>query len=172
METEELKKHIEAILFISGKTVKKRKLAELTGASEKQIAEAAECLQNEWNSNHGIILEEIGGGWQFSTKPEYADYVLKLYPWKGNLKLSKSAAEVLSIILYKQPVTKAEINAIRGIDSQGPIATLLKNSLIKTSGRKNVPGKPRLFRVSENFYHIFGIKDETDIPSWDEMEEE
>jgi segregation and condensation protein B len=170
MEIEELKRHIEAVLFISGKAVQKQKLAELIGMPVKKIEEAVEQLKNEWNSGHGIILEEIGGGWQFSTRPEYANYILKLFPWKGTLKLSKSATEVLAIVLYKQPVTKAEINAIRGVDSQGPIATLLKNSLIKPSGRKNIPGKPRLFRVSENFYHIFGIKDSSDIPSWEELE--
>ncbi len=172
MEIEELKKHIEAILFISGKAVEKKKIAELTGEPLKNVEAAGEELKRDWNSGHGIVFEEIGGGWQFSTKPEYSSYILKLYPWRGTLKLSKPAAEVLSIILYKQPVTMAEINAIRGVDSQGPVATLLKNSLIKTSGRKNIPGKPRLFRVSENFYHIFGIKDESDIPSWEELEAE
>jgi len=85
------------------------------------------------------------------------------------MRLSSSAAEVLSIVLYKQPVTTSEINEIRGVDSTGVIATLLKNNLIKYSGRKDAPGNPRLIRINEPFYHIFGIRDVSDIPSWREL---
>lgn len=171
METPELKKIIEVILFISGKSISKDRLAKITDVPKTHIEEAVDLLKQEWNSDHGVFIEDIGSGYQISTRPEYADYILKLYPWKGSLKLSPPAAEVLSIVLYKQPITKPEINAIRGVDSQGIISTLLKNSLVKYGGRKDAPGKPRLLRINETFYHVFGIKDSSDIPSWEELGE-
>jgi len=173
METAELKKTIEALLFISGKAISKDRIATVTDSRPVAVEDAINELKLEWNSGrHGVFIEEIGGGWQISTRPECADYIIKLYPWKGVLRLSPSAAEVLSIILYKQPVTKAQINEIRGVDSQASVATLLKNSLIKYSGRKKAPGNPRLIRISENFYHIFGIRDISDIPSWKDLAED
>jgi len=172
METNELKKVIEVLLFISGKSVSKEKLAEIAGVSRAQIEETVTALKQEWNSNHGFFIENIGAGFQISTRPEYSGYILKLFPWKGSLKLSPASAEVLSIVLYKQPITKAEINAIRGVDSQGVISNLLKNSLIKYGGHKKTPGQPRLLRINDTFYHVFGIKDSADVPSWEELGEE
>ncbi|PIV18019.1 MAG: SMC-Scp complex subunit ScpB [Elusimicrobia bacterium CG03_land_8_20_14_0_80_50_18] len=169
METAELKKTIEALLFVSGKGISKKKIAEITEMPQEKISETVNALKQEWNSNHGVFIEEIGGGYQISTRPEYSPAILKLYPWKGVMRLSSSAAEVLSIVLYKQPVTTSEINEIRGVDSTGVIATLLKNNLIKYSGRKDAPGNPRLIRINEPFYHIFGIRDVSDIPSWREL---
>ncbi|MBU4134758.1 SMC-Scp complex subunit ScpB [bacterium] len=169
METAELKKTIEALLFVSGKGISKKKISEITETPTEKITETVNALKQEWNSNHGVFIEEIGGGYQISTRPEYSPHILKLYPWKGVMRLSSSAAEVLSIVLYKQPVTKAEINDIRGVDSVGVIVTLLKNNLIKYSGRKNTPGNPRLIRINDPFYHIFGIRDISDIPSWKEL---
>ncbi|MCD6310958.1 MAG: SMC-Scp complex subunit ScpB [Elusimicrobia bacterium] len=169
METAELKKTIEALLFVSGKGISKKKISEITETPMDKITETVNALKQEWNSNHGVFIEEIGGGYQISTRPEYSPSILKLYPWKGVMRLSSSAAEVLSIVLYKQPVTKAEINDIRGVDSSGVIATLLRNGLVKYSGRKDAPGNPRLIRINNPFYHIFGIRDISDIPSWKEL---
>ena len=169
MDTAELKKTIEALLFVSGKGISKKKLSEITETPADKITETVNALKQEWNSNHGVFIEEIGGGYQISTRPEYSPHILKLYPWKGVMRLSSSAAEVLSIVLYKQPVTKAEINDIRGVDSTGVVATLLKNNLVKYSGRKDTPGNPRLIRINDPFYHIFGIRDVSDIPSWKEL---
>ncbi|MBU3955442.1 SMC-Scp complex subunit ScpB, partial [bacterium] len=115
METAELKKTIEALLFVSGKGISKKKISEITETPTEKITETVNALKQEWNSNHGVFIEEIGGGYQISTRPEYSPHILKLYPWKGVMRLSSSAAEVLSIVLYKQPVTKAEINDIRGV---------------------------------------------------------
>jgi len=172
MDNTELKNIIEAMLFISGSGVSAQKIASITEEELSKVNSVLSEIEKEYAQNHGIFLEQVGGKWKFTTKPQYAPWLLKLYPWKGILKLSPSAAEVLSIILYHQPITKAEINEIRGVDSSGPIATLLKHSLIKISGRKDVPGRPHLLRVSEKFYSVFGIKDASDIPSLDELEAE
>ena len=103
------------------------------------------------------------------TKKEYSEWIKKFLKRELTLHLSPQALEVLAIILYRGPITRPEIDSIRGMDSSGVIRTLLEKKLIKLAGRKKVPGRPLLYRVSDKFYQYFGIKDTSDLPSWEEI---
>lgn len=162
----------EALIFVSGAGISEEKISQIAGAPISDVQKSLENLEKKYATGYGFFLEKTGGKWKFATREEFADKILALFPEKGTLRLTPSAAECLSIILYKGPITKAEINEMRGVDSTGPLSTLLKHKLIKVSGRKNAPGKPKLLKISDDFYSVFGIRDEADIPSWEELGEE
>jgi len=166
----ELKKIIELLLFINGKPISERKLMEVLETDKDTLLKCIEELKDDYSKKEtALFIEKIGGGWQISTKPDYSDWVKKFFKRELTLNLSPQALETLSIILYKGPITRPEIEDIRKSDSSGVIRTLLEKRLIRISGRKNVPGKPLLYRVTDNFYQYFGIENKDDIPSWEEI---
>jgi segregation and condensation protein B len=120
---------------------------------------------------HGIEVREVAGGYRMSTKPEQHDLVRSFAKsLKPPIRLSLPALETLAVIAYKQPVTIPEISEIRGVDSSGVIATLLDRKLITTSGRKDVIGRPILYKTTKEFLLRFGLKDVNELPSMEEFE--
>jgi segregation and condensation protein B len=137
-----------------------------------QVRAAIEELSVEYSSDdHGIELRQIAGGYRMSTKPEQHDLVRSFAKsLKPPIRLSFPALETLAVIAYKQPVTVPEISEIRGVDSSGVIATLLDRKLITTSGRKEVIGRPILYKTTKEFLLRFGLKDVNELPSMEEFE--
>src|SRR5579859_807312 len=121
--------------------------------------------------DHGIEIREVAGGYRMSTKPEQHEVVRSFAKsLKPPIRLSLPALETLAVIAYKQPVTVPEISEIRGVDSSGVIATLLERKLITTSGRKEVVGRPILYKTTKEFLLRFGLKDVNELPSMEEFE--
>ncbi|NPB09998.1 MAG: SMC-Scp complex subunit ScpB [Thermodesulfobacteria bacterium] len=167
---EELERALEALFFAAGRVVTRRELAKIFSEVEKSsLEEALEALKKRYQGR-GVRLAEVAGGFRFETDPRFAPYIRRLKQGSPP-KLSRAALETLAIIAYKQPVTKAEIEAIRGVDSAGAIKTLLEKGLIKISGRKDVPGRPLLYATTTKFLEVFGLKDLKDLPKLKELED-
>jgi len=176
-----LKPQLEAIIYAAETPVTVDHMVQLVKDSAG-IADGAELrsevlralteLKVEYSTDaHGIEIREIAGGYRMSTKPEQHDLVR----WfakslKPPIRLSLPALETLAVIAYKQPVTVPEISEIRGVDSSGVIATLLDRKLITTSGRKEVVGRPILYKTTKEFLLRFGLKDVNELPSMEEFE--
>ena len=174
-----LKPKIEAIIYAAetpitlDQIVALLKDSAIEGADLKSEARAAiEELAADYSSEaHGIELRQIAGGYRMSTKPEQHDLVRSFAKsLKPPIRLSLQALETLAVIAYKQPVTVPEISEIRGVDSSGVIATLLDRKLITTSGRKDVIGRPILYKTTKEFLLRFGLKDVNELPSMEEFE--
>src|SRR5438067_2834177 len=175
-----LKPKIEAIIYAAETPITLDQIAALLkdsagtdGADLKSEARLAiEELITDYSSEaHGIELRQIAGGYRMSTKPEQHDLVRSFAKsLKPPIRLSLQALETLAVIAYKQPVTVPEISEIRGVDSSGVIATLLDRKLITTSGRKDVIGRPILYKTTKEFLLRFGLKDVNELPSMEEFE--
>jgi segregation and condensation protein B len=123
-------------------------------------------------AEHGVQIRQIAGGYKFATKPEHHEVLRRFVKsLKPPVRLSKPALETLAVIAYRQPATLPEIDAIRGVDCGGVIHTLLEKKLVVTAGRKNVVGRPILYRTSREFLVHFGLKDVSELPSLKEFEE-
>jgi len=116
----------------------------------------------------GIHLEEVAGGWQFRTCPQYQQYVLRQVKAKA-VKFSSSALETLAIVAYRQPVTRAEVEYLRGVDSGGVLRTLLEKKLVRILGKKDIPGRPLIYGTSKEFLEVFGLKDLKSLPTLKEI---
>jgi len=176
-----LKPKIEAIIYAAETPITLEQIVELVKDSagiddgtqlRSRVLLALEELKVEYSSDaHGIEIREIAGGYRMSTKPEQHDLVRAFAKsLKPPVRLSLPALETLAVIAYKQPVTVPEISEIRGVDSSGVIATLLDRKLITTSGRKDVVGRPILYRTTKEFLLRFGLKDVSELPSMEEFE--
>ena len=169
-----LKSLIEAIIYVAPEPVSLDTLMKsMEGESRQRVKEVVQDLMAEYELPvHGIHIREVAGGYKFSSKPEHHEvlrnFVKSLKPL---MRLSKPALETLAVIAYRQPATLPEIDAIRGVDCGGVIHTLLEKKLVVTSGRKNVVGRPILYRTSRDFLVHFGLKDVTELPSLKEFEE-
>jgi segregation and condensation protein B len=146
--------------------------AALDAEVKKQVRAAIEELSAEYaNSDRGMEVRQVAGGYRMGTKPEHHDVVRHFAKnLKPPVRLSMPALETLAVIAYKQPVTAPEISEIRGVDSSGVLATLLDRKLITTAGRKQVVGRPILYKTSKDFLLRFGLKDVTELPSLEEFE--
>ena len=176
-----LKAKVEAIIYAAESPVTVEQISELVKNSEEaverselgtRIRNTIEELTAEYaTENHGIELRPIAGGYRMSTKPEQHDLVRSFAKsLKPPIRLSLPALETLAVIAYKQPVTVPEISEIRGVDSAGVIATLLDRKLIATAGRKDVIGRPILYRTTKEFLLRFGLTDLSELPSMEEFE--
>ena len=174
-----LKPKIEAIIYAAEMPITLDQIVALLkdSASEgadlkSEVRAAIEELITDYSSEaHGIELRQIAGGYRMSTKPEQHDLVRAFAKsLKPPIRLSLQALETLAVIAYKQPVTVPEISEIRGVDSSGVIATLLDRKLITTSGRKDVIGRPILYKTTKEFLLRFGLKDVNELPSMEEFE--
>lgn len=162
---------IEALLFVNEKPVTldqfKRVLETLNAAEIKQIIQN---LMGEYEERQsGVKIIEIAGGYQMLSNPNYAHYIRSFYKTKHKEKLSKPALETLAIMAYKQPVTRTDVELIRGVNSDGVIAHLLSKELIKPVGRKDVPGRPFLYGTTRQFLEYFGLKSLEDLPTLEEF---
>src|SRR5438046_997846 len=176
-----LKPKIEAIIYAAETPITLDQIIQLVKESSgiadgtelrSQALLAIEELRTEYSTDaHGIELRQIAGGYRMSTKPEQHDLVRSFAKsLKPPIRLSLQALETLAVIAYKQPVTVPEISEIRGVDSSGVIATLLDRKLITTSGRKDVIGRPILYKTTKEFLLRFGLKDVNELPSMEEFE--
>jgi segregation and condensation protein B len=176
-----LKAKVEAIIYAAEMPITLDQVVQLVKESQGATDEAElrslvrvaiEELVAEYSSeNHGIEIRQIAGGYRMSTKPEQHDLVRSFAKsLKPPIRLSLPALETLAVIAYKQPVTVPEISEIRGVDSSGVIATLLDRKLITTSGRKEVIGRPILYKTTKEFLLRFGLKDVGELPSMEEFE--
>jgi len=139
---------------------------------KSRVRAALEQLVSDYgNADHGIEIRQVAGGYRMSTKPEQHEMVRSFAKsLKPPIRLSLPALETLAVIAYKQPATVPEINEIRGVDSGGVIATLLDRKLITTAGRKQVIGRPILYKTTKEFLMRFGLKDVSELPSMEEFE--
>jgi segregation and condensation protein B len=172
LERDELKYILESMLFASELPIQLRKFHELfPEIALKDLKDILEELKEDYESLHrSFCLREVANGYQLCTKPEYSGWIKKL---RGSRPLRFTAAtmETLAIIAYKQPITRAEIEEIRGVDTSGTLRTLLEKRLIKISGKQEVPGKPLLYSTTPNFMTVFGLKGLKDLPALEDVEQ-
>ena len=163
---------LEAILFLESEPVTLQHLVKVSGLSKDIIQEVLSLLEEHYKaSEHGLSLMEMQGGWVLSPKEDLWDNLKDHYGKKNDDKLSRAAMETLSIIAYSQPLTKAEIENLRGVSSDGMIRLLLKKNLIREVGKKDVPGKPIQYGTSKDFLKMFRLKSIADLPKLDEVEQ-
>jgi len=156
---------IEAVLFSMGEAVAVSKLAELIGATNSQTRAIVEDMKNAMAvENRGITITEIGDSFQMCSKPEMYDSLIEITKTNNKYTLTDTVLETLSIIAYKQPVTRADIEKIRGVDCSHSINKLMELDLIKELGRLDAPGRPILFGTTEQFLRCFGVKSLDDLP--------
>ena len=173
LELGELKKALEALLFVSHDPLSLEKLASvLEGISKPFIRTAFQHLQSEYEeTGRGLQIMEVAGGYVMVTRPEQSSYIKRLAKAKPSPKVSKSALEALAIVSYKQPITRAEIEKIRGVETSGVLRTLLDQKLIRIVGRQDIPGRPILYGTSKQFLQRFGLRDLRDLPPLKELKE-
>jgi segregation and condensation protein B len=170
MEREELIKVVETLLFITDQPIEMKKLCKMVEAEEAAVRDAIAELQKIYlESGRAIQVIEVGGGWQLTTKPEYGRWVRKLYNEKLTLRLSTAALETLAIIAYRQPITRAEIEVIRGVEVIAPLETLVTRGLVKVAGRKETVGRPLLYGTSDEFLRLFGLNNLEGLPKIDTL---
>jgi segregation and condensation protein B len=173
MEAKQVKDIIEVLIFISDNPVSLSQLREALG---KEAAEGHDLEQlirdigEEYVQRKSPVeLRFIAGGWQLATKKEYSPYIRKLFKERTTLKLSNSALETLSIVAYKQPITRNEVEEIRGVEASGVLETLLERRLVKISGRKETVGRPILYGTTTEFLRHFGLSHLSELPSLEEL---
>jgi len=160
---------IEALVFASSEPIRLREIAEITGIHEHTVKQLLSDLIAEYNQEtKGIRIVEVAQGYQFMTNPACADYVEKLHQTPRNVGLSPAAIETLAIIAYKQPITRAEIEALRGVRVDSAITTLLERGLIREAGRKDAPGRPILYGTTQKFLQYFGLNDLRELPAFED----
>ena len=165
MELIELQRAIEAILFAAGERVAISQLATVLEVEKKEIIQATDALADELAFNRrGIRIIRLEDGYQMVSSGEMADYITKALETRKPPKLSASQLEVLTIIAYYQPATKAMVEQLRGVDSAYSVGALLDKKLIEDAGRLNVPGRPILYRTTPNFLRTFGLSSLEELP--------
>lgn len=172
MERERLKSILESLLFAAEGPLTIQQLGEILEAVEKkEVVSLLEELKSEYEAaSRGFRLVEVAGGYQLRTAGENAEWVRRLYR-KPPARLSRAALETLAVVAYKQPITRAEVEFIRGVDVDGVLSTLLERRLIRIVGRKDVPGKPFLYGTTPEFLEAFSLKDLSELPTVRETEE-
>ncbi|MCH7646714.1 MAG: SMC-Scp complex subunit ScpB [Nitrospinae bacterium] len=165
------KQIIEALLFAADQPITLAQMAEL-GPEDVEKASLRVMLEElaEDYDGRGVQLKEVAGGWQLSTRPEYGEWVRRMHHVESRAKLSRAALDTLAIVVYRQPITKTEVEALRGVDSSGVLKTLLERRLIKILGRKRVVGRPILYGSSREFLQYFGLSDLTDLPRPEDLD--
>lgn len=187
MDLEEIKAILESLIFTAEKPlplseavriVQEVKAEEVDPSLRDLVSQGMQQLMEDYSSLHplrGLELAEVAGGFQFRTIPAHAPYVSKLFEERPR-GLSRAAMETLAIIAYRQPVTRPEIEEVRGVDSSGVLKLLLERQLIRVRGRRDEPGRPLLYGTTPEFLEFFGLKDLGELPSLEEfqslMEEE
>jgi segregation and condensation protein B len=167
---ERLKSIIESLVFAADKPLSIRKLQELTGEKNAQwIQSCIEFLRADY-ADRGVVLHEVAGGYQFRTNPLNAHWVQQLIAGKP-VKLSRAQLETLAIVAYRQPITRPEIDEIRGVDSGGTLKVLLDRSLVRILGKKEEPGRPMLYGTTKDFLEFFNLRDLKEMPTLREFYE-
>ncbi len=166
MPENNVKSVIEALLFASGKPLPLEQIKNaLGGLGTNEIRGILDELRAEYEqARRGIRISEIAGGFQMITAPDFAPFLKKLYKERRVERLSRPALETLAIIAYKQPVTRLEIESLRNVDINGVIRNLLDKGLIRISGTKDAPGRPKVYGTTREFMEYFGLKSLEELP--------
>lgn len=168
-----LKSILEAILFAASEpiTIKQFQHA-IPNITVREIRKALSELRDEYQQmNRSFHLIEIANGYQICTRPEFSDWIRKFYIQQVRVTLSPSALETLAIVAYKQPVTRSDVSTIRGVNSDSVINALVEKNLVCVSGRKEGAGRSLLFSTTDTFLQQFGLKDPSELPSLEEIEQ-
>lgn len=170
MERTEIKLILESLLFSTETPVRLEKLNEIFPDTQlKDLREIMSELKDEYNTlNRSFAIREVANGFQFYTKTEYSPWIKKFKKIRP-ARLSPATLETLAIIAYKQPLTRAEIEDLRGVDAGGILRALLEKSLIKIIGKKDVPGKPLIYGTTPKFLTMFGLKGLKDLPTLEDI---
>ena len=165
MNIEEIKALIEAILFACGRPVEMKELITTLELPEEDIIKVLENMKNEYScKNRGIELVKVENGYTLCSKKEFYDYIHPLFDNRAKPNISNAAMETLAIIAYNPKITRAEIEAIRGVNSDGTIYKLLEYNLIENVGKADLPGRPSMYSTTQNFLKMFGISDLKELP--------
>ena len=170
LDSGQLKAIIEALVFASPDPLTPKMLFKLLNDEPKEdVLAAVRALQSDYQERGGLHLAEVAGGFQITTRPEFHEWVRRLFHERTTQKLTVQSLETLAVVAYKQPITTAEIGEIRGVNAAGVLSTLLERHLIKIVGRKNVIGRPFLYGTTNEFLIRFGLKDLNDLPRVEDM---
>jgi segregation and condensation protein B len=165
LETGALQQSIEAVLFVASEAISIKALSKLTGAEEADVTLALQHIDEEF-AERGIVLREVAGGYRFASSPA-ARVAVEAYLLPPKNNLSPAALETLAIVAYNEPVTKAQVEEIRGVSADSVIATLLDRRFIVESGRRESPGRPLLYKTTSDFLEAFGLNSLDDLPAVD-----
>lgn len=167
---EQLPAAIEALLFVSDEPVSAITLAKMFDENVEEIQEALVALQRSLEeSGRGIQLLEVAGGWRLFTHPAYHELIEKYVLSWDTRKLSNAALETLAIVAYAQPITRAQVSAIRGVSSDGPISTLVERGYVREAGTADTPGNPVLYATTKTFLEKYGLSSVADLPDLEEF---
>ena len=167
---DQLMRALEAVLFTSDDPLPLSKLKDVVEAKPEEVKDALAQLKADYDATgRSFTLEEIAGGYQLLTRPQYADIIAKLKKAKADRKLSAAALETLAIIAYKQPIKRVDLEAIRGAASGELIRALMERNLVKIAGREDVPGSPLQYGTTKDFLDTFGLKALEDLPRPEEV---
>ncbi|NPV03567.1 MAG: SMC-Scp complex subunit ScpB [Syntrophaceae bacterium] len=169
---DDMRSVVEALVFASDSPVSVDRLKDVLGdVDRKAIVEILQDIETEYRQRRGgLCLMEVAGGYQFRTKAEFSPWIRKLRGIRP-VALSPAAMETLSVVAYRQPVTRQEIEKIRGVDVSGSLKGLLEKKLVRIVGRKNVPGKPIMYGTTKRFLEVFDLKDLSELPTLREITE-
>lgn len=165
LETGALQRTIEALLFVASEPLSIKRVAKLTGAEESDVTIALQHI-DEMFAERGMVLRQVAGGYRFASSPE-ARRVVEAYLLPPRTNLSPAALETLAIVAYNEPVTKTQVEEIRGVSADSVIATLLDRRFIAESGRKESPGRPMLYKTTPEFLEAFGLNSLDELPAVD-----
>lgn len=168
-----IKAAVEAMLFACGTPVETERMAEALEMKPEEISEICEQLRQEYDSGeHGIRVVRLNQSYQMCTKEEFAEPIRTVMDLRRNTPLSQAASEVLAVIAYNQPVTKAFVEQVRGVDCSGVIGSLINRQLIEEKGRLELPGRPLVYGTTEHFLRCFHISSLEELPPLPQDEEE
>jgi len=174
MDEQELKHIIEALLFASDEPLTVRRIRDIVnakGVDGRVVRRAVESLRQEYaEGRRGIQIEEVAGGYRLLSSREHASYVEQLHRAQKRARLSQAALETLAIIAYKQPVHRADIEAIRGVQVDAVLRGLQERGLVRVVGRADLLGRPFLYGTTKRFLEIFGLKSLDDLPNVEELQ--
>ena len=173
IELTEIKKIVEALIFASDSPISENRIKNVvTELESDQIHEIVDELNHEYDKHERAFkIVRLAGGYQFVTKSEYASYIKQYYKGRSKSRLSRAALETLAIIAFKQPISRPEIDSIRGVNSDGVVKNLLERNLIHISGRSETIGRALLYSTTSEFLQYFGVNDIVDLPKPREIEE-
>lgn len=164
-DVDEIRRAVEAVLFVTDEPMPAGALAQTLEVSRPAIEEALRALAAEYEARgSGIVLRNVAGGWRLSTHPDAAPFVERFVLSSRHARLTKAALETLAIVAYKQPVTRHQLSAIRGVDSDGVLRALVDRGLVAEVGREDAPGKPVLYGTTPEFLERLGLDSLASLP--------
>lgn len=170
MHKEKVKSIVESLLFVNEGPIQLLEISRIIEVKNKEVQQAVEELKDEFRQrDSGITIVSVAGGFQMCSAPFNEPWVKKMYSRQNKQKLSTASLETLAIIAYKQPITRIEIEAIRGVNVDGVVRNLAELGLVKTAGKKEVVGRPFLYITTRKFLEYFGINSLTDLPNLEDF---